>query len=398
VSYVSRALLVLGASTYQIPAIETAKRLGYRVITTDNVPANPGHALADASFRVDTTDLEGVLALAKREGIAGVIASGTDVAVLTVAYLAEQLQLAGPAARAACILTHKHRFREFLAKAGLPCPRALSVPADGLAGAGPFDGGKWILKPNRSSGSKGVFIVCTAAEFLTRVAESRAHSLDGTVMLEEFIEGTQHTCEGVLENGRVALSLLTDRDTVPPPYTATTGHRVPSRLAGAMQTKALELIERVFGCLGVTKGPFDCDFVVDGDRVVLIEMTPRLGGNSLCKLVEAALDFDLLAYGVAYACGDYYPIPKVSHPKPFSIAILGADRAGRLAWNEPEAHLLRQEPWIDNLIFDVPQGTAVEPFINGRHRVGEVVIAGVDRDDLDNRLAEFKRRLALKAV
>ena len=46
----------------------------------------------------------------------------------------------------------------------------------------------------------------------------------------------------------------------------------------------------------------------------------------------------------------------------------------------------------------MPQGTAVEPFINGRHRVGEVVIAGVNRDDLDNRLAEFKRRLALKAV
>jgi hypothetical protein len=37
----TKTLLVLAASMYQIPAIETAKRLGYRVITTDNVPDNP---------------------------------------------------------------------------------------------------------------------------------------------------------------------------------------------------------------------------------------------------------------------------------------------------------------------------------------------------------------------
>ena len=86
----SKTLLVLAASTYQVPAIETAKRLGYRVITTDNIPSNPGHSIADASFGEDTTNLDGILALAKSENISGVIAPGTDVAVMTAAYLSEQ--------------------------------------------------------------------------------------------------------------------------------------------------------------------------------------------------------------------------------------------------------------------------------------------------------------------
>jgi len=394
----SKTLLVLAASIYQIPAIETARRLGYRVITTDNVPSNPGHSLADASFDVDTTDLEGVLALAKREGIAGVIAPGTDVAVPTCAYVAERLHLPGPSFHAASILTHKPRFREFLTQAGLPSPRAIPVTRDEVPEERLFSGRKWLVKPSQSSGSKGVFVVRTVAEFLARIGESRAFSQDHTAVLEEFVEGSQHTCEGVLQEGRLRQALLTDRDTAPPPYTTTSGHRVPSRLPNATQSEALRLIEDVFGRLGVTGGPFDCDFLVDGERVVLIELTPRLGGNSLSKLFKAALDFDLSAYAVTYACGDTYPVPELRQPKPRAIVILGVDRCGHLAWNESEAELLGHEAWVDQLAFDLPQGAAVQPFINGRHRVGEALIAGADRNELDGRLIEFRSRLDLRAV
>ena len=51
-----KTILVLAASRYQLPTITSAKRLGYRVITTDNLPENPGHALADVNYLVDTLD------------------------------------------------------------------------------------------------------------------------------------------------------------------------------------------------------------------------------------------------------------------------------------------------------------------------------------------------------
>jgi len=394
----NKTLLVLGASINQVPAIETSRRLGYRVITTDNVLSNSGHSLADAAFDVDTADSEGVLALAARQGIAGVVAPGTDIAVNTAAYVAEQLHLPGPSFGTANILTDKRRFREFLAQAGMPSPRAIAVTADELPEDDLFDGRKWLVKPRRSSGSKGVYIVSTAAEFLTRIGESRYFSLDHSAVLEEFLEGSQHTCEGVLQDGRVRLALVTDRDTAPAPYTATCGHRVPSRLPTASQSGALRAIEQVFGALGMTNGPFDCDFVADGGQVVLIELTPRLGGNALPKLFKAALDFDLLAYAVAYACGDSYPVPELREPEPRAIVILGVDQCGRLAWNESGARTLTGEAWVDNLAFDLPQGATVQPFINGRQRVGEALIAGGDRDQLDRRLIEFQCRLDLHAI
>jgi biotin carboxylase len=393
----NKALMVLAASTYQIPAIRTAKRMGYRVITTDNAPSNPGHAFADASYDADTTDQERVLDIARKEGISGIIAAGTDVAVVTASYVAEQLHLPGPPLNAARILTHKQYFREFLSTTEFLCPLALPLASDKLPTSELFNGRNWLIKPSRSSGSKGVFVVRSEAEFLSRVAESRAFSMDGTCVLEEFIEGTQHTCEGVLKNGQVQLSLLTDRSTAAFPYTATTGHTVPSRLPLAIQTLALSVIENVLRRLGVSSGPFDCDFVADNDRISIIEITPRLGGNSLSSLFMAALDFDLVAYAVSHACGDTYPLPQPSQPRPAAIAILGVERSGSLSWSETEAAALRRECWVDTILFDQPPGTAVKPFVNGRHRVGEVLITGSNRNEIDFHLIEVRRRLAVVA-
>jgi biotin carboxylase len=393
----NKTLLVLGAGIYQLPAIETAKRLGYRVLTTDNVPDNPGHRVADQSFGFDIIDAEGVIAIGERQRISGVIAPCTDAGVVTAAIVADRLRLPGPPAHAATVLTQKYRFREFLDQCGYPSPRRVLVRGD-EAPVELFDGGRWLLKPNRSSGSKGVRIISTPQEFSTNVAEARKFSLDGTAILEEHIEGTQHTCEGLLHSGQVALALMTDRDTAPQPYAATAGHRAPSRLPEETQSAALRAIEEVLGRLGVSSGPFDCDFVARSGEIVLLEMTPRLGGNSLSKLFKAALDFDLVAYAVAHACGDAYAIPASCQPLAKSVQILGADRSGTLEWNTAEVCALLREPWVESLSFDVPFGASVERFTNGRQRVGEAMLSGSDRRELDAHILQFKRRLSLCAT
>ena len=394
----SKTLLVLAASTYQVPTIQAAKALGYRVVTTDNVAANPGHALADASFGVDTTDPEGVLALARAERIDGIIAPGTDGAVETAAYVAEPLGVPGPSVQAARTLTRKRLFREFLRDAELPCPVVLdAAEATGRKADSLLRESRWLVKPNRSSGSKGVFIVDDAAELGRRVVESRGFSVDGEALLEELVEGTQHTCEGFVQNGRLALVLVTDRDTVAAPHTATCGHRVPSRLGERRQREAVGAIEQVLRLTNIASGPVDCDFVVGPERIVVIEMTPRLGGNSLSRLFEAALDFDLLAAAVRHTCGDVVSLPPQRRPKPDAIALLGVERAGRIAWDAAQADALALEPWLESLLFDVAQGQQVGAFVNGRHRIGEALVVGATRDEVDARLAELARRLHLRA-
>lgn len=394
----SKKLLILAASKYQIPAIKTAKELGYIVITTDNESSNPGHALADISYQIDTKDVDAVRQMAIREKISGVIAPGTDIAVFTAACVAEDLGLAGPPPPAVRVLTQKLAFRDFLQARGMDCPRVIKISRNEHVDESLFDKSRWLLKPNCSSGSKGIFIVNNQKEIKELIASSRSYSLDGEAFLEEFLEGSQHTCEGVLEGGRVVISLITDRDTANPPYTTTVCHRVPSRLSEQHHVQALDRIESVMASLGVNSGPFDCDFVLTQGRVILIELTPRLGGNSLSKLFKEALDFDLVAYAVTTACGDCYPVSEVVNTKSTAIKILGVEREGGLIWNKVGAEFLSQQQWVSNLVFDVPSETQVSAFTNGRNRVGEVLIKGDNRDDLDAKLIEFTKRLDLRAI
>lgn len=394
----SKTLLVLAASTYQISAIKTAKRLGYRVITADNVPSNPGHAFADASFNIDTTDADAVVAMAEQQAIDGVLAPGTDVAVVTAAIVAERLRLPGPSAAAARVLTDKQAFRKFLSDSGKACPLVMSSVESSAFAPLALTGRRWLLKPNRSSGSKGVFIVRSSDEIAARLAETRSFSVDAQVILEEFIEGSQHTCEGVLRHGEIALALITDRDTASDPHTATTGHRVPSRLTEAQQDIAHREILAVFAALQVSDGPFDCDFVMDAGRAVLIEATPRLGGNSLSQLFETSLGVDLVAYAVSHACGDHTALPPMRAPSPAAVVILGVEHTGRLNWDISQLDRLKHEPWVRVLTVDFPRGSLVQAFVNGRQRVGEALVTGANRAELDDHLIELKRRLDLRAA
>lgn len=389
------ALLVLGASVYQLEVIRKAKELGFDVVTTDNVPDNPGHRLADQSFGVDTTDSARVLELARTIRPRGVIAPCTDVAVTTCAVVAEALGLRGVPPASAEVLTSKILFRRFLADEGLPAPRFWTVEKDAfeLPSDRPV-----VIKPEGSSGSKGIFIVRDREELRLRLPETLSFSPKRRAIVEEYIDGHQGTCEGVVVDGRVRFALFTDRATASPPFVVTAGHSVPSRLDDAARVRTQELIARVLEMVGVKTSPFDCDFVVGRDGApYLLELTPRLGGNSLTNLVRAATGLDLAEIAVRLACGDDVSLPDVT-VTPAAQLILGAEKAGELRFDEAAAAALREEPWVRALSFDYPRGHRVSAFINGRTRIGEATLTAHTRDELDERVRELKTRLRIDTV
>ena len=386
----AKTLLVLGASLYQEAAIVRARSLGYRVLSADNVPDNPGHASAERSFNVDITDRDGILALARRERIDGILAPCTDVGVPTQAYVAEKLGLPGPPLAAAETAANKIRFREF--------QRAMGEPYPDFFLDREWRPGTWVIKPEASSGSKGIFIVRSADELRARLPEALAFSTSGRAIVERRIVGHQGTCEGILRDGRIATVWLLDRQTAAPPHVATHGHYVPTSLDARVEAAVLERIESVWAKLGVREGLFDCDFVVGPDAVYVLELAPRLGGNSIAGLLAFAADFDALEYIIRFACADAPAPPPQRAPKVAAIVLLGVDKAGRLRYDESEAARLCAEPWVARLAIDLPAGAPVEPFINGRHRVGEAMVAAADRPTLERCVAELKARLAMRAA
>lgn len=392
-----KTLLVLAASRYQIPVIITAKRLGYRVLTADNVPDNPGHALADLAYSVDTTDIEGILAIARRECIDGIIAACTDVAVPTAAIVANALDLPGIPSETAHITCDKNHFRNFLRNQGWNCPESLEIAVDTVLPDDLFTR-PWVLKPAKSSGSKGVCIINSHAEYRKRVEATLVFSRDNRGILEQYIDGWQITCEGLMNQGRIAFVAVTDRKTVSPPHVATRGHCIPSRLPSSLQQQVLDHLARLWSALRVNEGPFDCDLVVTDRDIYIIEGSPRIGGNSLAQLLLAAYDFDLIDYAVRQSMGESVRVPTSSLQRSAGLLLLGVEQMGRLHYDAMALAALLKMPEIEHLAFDYPLGTVVHPFMDGRHRVGEAIVIGRDRDDIDQRLLDLQERLAIKTL
>ncbi len=390
-------LLVLAASHYQCETIRTAQRLGYRVVTTDNRPDNPGHRLADRSYEVDTTDRAGVLAIARAEKIAGVLAPCTDVAMPTAADVAGALGLRGPSVASTATACDKMLFRQFLERHRFPVPQWQELHGtEDPQLAWPGDG-RWIVKPSQSSGSKGIVVVESEEELHAAFPAALAFSKSGEALIEQFLDGHQGTLEGWLRAGEIAWSCLLDRSTAWLPHTATHGHATPSRLSAAQSDAVLETVTRLWRELGVSDGPFDCDFVVLGHTVYILEVSPRLGGNAICELVRSAFGFDLVEHTVRWACGEAAtPLP-TSAPRPRAIVLLGTTTAGRLRYDEAEAAALTGESWVQSLEWDAPSGSPVQPFTDGRHRVGQALLAAADRDELDARVREVRERLQVRA-
>lgn len=393
-----KSLLVLAASTYQLETIRTAQRLGYRVVCSDNVPANPGHAYADRSYTVDTTDRERILALAREERVDGVIAPCTDVAVATAAYVAEKMGLVGPPVKAAEIVCDKIAFRKFLRAKKSRVPRFFLLPEQFSEVVSIVKEGKWIIKPDRSSGSKGIFVIRSIRELQARLPETLEFSPTGRALLEEFIEGFQGTCEGIVHSGRVVIACLLDRQTVAPPYVTTAGHRVPTSLAPDMQRKVIDCIDSLWRTLDVREAVFDCDFVVSDGEVMVLEITPRLGGNCISRLLQKASGFHFAEYAIRLACGDQPQPPKALELKPMAVIIFGSDSAGRLDYDQDALRCLEKTEWIDSVKLDMGAGVEVQHFVNGRNRIGECFLHGSSYEDIVQKSAHVLERLRIRAV
>ena len=102
-----KKIMILGAGIYQVPLIETAKKMGLYTIVV-SIPGNyPGFAIADKVYYENTVDDEKILEIAQKEQIDGIITTGTDVCVITIGKVCDAMGLSGLSYEAAQVAVDK---------------------------------------------------------------------------------------------------------------------------------------------------------------------------------------------------------------------------------------------------------------------------------------------------
>ena len=367
-----KTLMVLGAGLYQIPLIRRARDLGHRVITVDNIPGNIGHKIADSSLNISTADVNGVLRAAGEAAVDGLLTYGSDVAVPTVAAVTSMLGLVGPTRDAASVMTNKSAFRAFQSGTARPSPRyfACADVEQGLEGSRhlcrPF-----VAKPVDTSGSRGISLVSPADnDDRARGAISAALSFSraGTACLEEFVEGVHSSGDVFLRNGRIVGGGITRQ------YLkgfAVLGHEMPSGMGPECEDRIKLEVERTCGLIGYTDGPLDFDVVSSDKHVTIIELSPRLGGNGMPELVEAATGFELITTTIRWALGEQaVDLPGPPPPGAYGSVILRSEQLGVLSGMEPADSVRIRIPELIHLYYGVRPGDRIAAFEHGGHSLG----------------------------
>ena len=168
-----KTLAIIGASSYQLPLVEAAHRLGVKVICFSWPQRAVCKDVADKFFPVSIVEKEEIAEICQREGIDGVTTIATDVAVPTVAYVATKMGLIGNTEHSAYICTNKFAMREALQKGGVNCPEFFLVKNQEEAVAAFRKlGAPVIIKPCDRSSSIAVTRVDSEEELLAALPKA----------------------------------------------------------------------------------------------------------------------------------------------------------------------------------------------------------------------------------
>ena len=182
-----KKLLILGGSSYLLPAIRAAHELGIYVITAEYLPDNIAHKYSDEYHNVSIIDKDAILQLAEDLQIDGIVSYATDPGVVVAAYVAEKLGLPTSPYESVKILQNKGKFREFLRDNNFNVPYSETFKEYSEVELSKF---KFpiIVKPVDSAGSKGVTRVDDETALRAAFEYALKYSITGEVIIEEFIE------------------------------------------------------------------------------------------------------------------------------------------------------------------------------------------------------------------
>jgi biotin carboxylase len=274
--------MILGASRYYVRCIAAAKELGCWVLVTDRNPQAEGFRFADHSEVVDISDIPASIALARRYRVAGVVAVN-DFGVPTAAAIADALGLAGITKQAAEYATSKAWMRRIWVTSNVPSVnfRVVATLADAYAAAEEMNQWPLIVKPadSRGGGSRGVSRVDCKRELPHALTFAQSFYADKSVVLEEFLEGTEHSLETVTDQGQTFVLAASDKVKTPPPYRVDQSVIYPTAYEGSALRLMHEAAGNAVRALGITLGAAHVELCMTNQGPKLFEVGARCGGG-----------------------------------------------------------------------------------------------------------------------
>lgn len=302
-----KKLAVIGASYLQMPLVKRAKDMEIEVHCFAWEDGAVCKDVADYFYPISILDKEEILKICRMVGIDGITTIASDVAVLTVNYVAAQMGLIGNPDDYSEVTTNKFMMRECFLKNEIPSPRftmakkGMRYSAEGLK----FP---MIVKPTDRSGSRGVAKVETLSALNEAVLRAQEESFCGNAIIEEYIDGREISVECISYKGIHYILQITDKVTTGAPFFVELEHHQPSTLSDEIKNKVKTIVLNALDALHIQYGASHSELkITDAGDVMVIEIGARMGGDFIgSDLVMLSTGYDFLKGVIEIAMGNFH--------------------------------------------------------------------------------------------
>lgn len=300
-----KKLAIIGASYLQEPLIQKAKSMGIETHVFAWKANDVGEKSADFFYPISIVEKDEILSKCREIGIDGICSIASDLAAITVNYVANAMGLVGNSMECSHVSTNKHAMRKCFESANIPSPKSILVrSADDMAGIDicyPV-----IVKPLDRSGSRGITKVDKEEELSDAIETAKQQGFEKAALVEEFVCGSEYSVECISWHGEHTFLALTYKYTTNAPHFIEVAHLEPAVVDAAILEKVKEITFRALDSLNITNGASHSEVKISDDgEIKVIEIGGRMGGDWIgSHLVEMAMGIDFVRAVIQVALGE----------------------------------------------------------------------------------------------
>ena len=385
-----KKIMILGAGVYQVPLIKKAKELGFYVIVSTIRGDYPGLKFADKIYYADTKDYESILKIAKEEKIDGILTTGTDVAMISVGKVNQEMHLNGITFYTSTKCTDKLRMKEMFSSEVNHSKFEKVKITDNIVL--PDYDYPYMLKAVDSSGSRGIFKIANESEVENAIDSIRKVTKKDYFLCEEFIEGHEIGCEALVYNGEVKFIVPHDKIVYHSNSDVPLGHIFPYSCSENELNEIQNQMTFAINSLGINNCVVNADIIISNEKPYIIEIGARAGATGIPELMSIYLGVNYYELMLNLCLGKYDEI-ELSQKKVAISKLLHVEKTGILL----EQYVNNYDDFTNvNVDFDYNIGDRVDKFVTGQDRIGQIVVYGDSLEEVSKKLSQVEKSIVLK--
>lgn len=395
-------ILVIAGGEWQTPLVKKIKELGYSVINSNLYEDSPAFAYADFCEVADVLDKDKNLEIAKKYQVRAVVTDESDIAIPTVAYVAESLGLPTIGQDKAALFTNKYRMRCFCRENGLPAPEfcLCRSPEEVIAFMESL-GKRVIIKPLDSQSSRGVFIPENEEEAREHFAEAASWSSDKqSVIAERYMEGTEFTVDGIVAGGRHYSLAVSEKKHY------SYNPNIASELFFSYQNDSYdydrlrEVNDRLVTLAGLPFGLTHAEYKYENGDFYLVEIAARGGGTRISSHIVPLLsgidNYRILIEAVlGHAEKEIPRLPVPAYKRCVVLKFLDVEAEGKKVSRILGEDEIRANPRVLELHLEFHKGDRLFHALDDRSRIGFYIAYGESRQELLDTMAWVEQTLQI---